>query len=343
MNPTGINIVFAGGSFDGDDFPGIKLRKHLVTYFSKPDSEMRSWEKFGKENPDDHYFLILDSGAFTAWNSGEEVNIDSLIEYMHKWKDVYTIAANLDKIPGVRRQLPTKEDVDVAAKVGYDNSKYILSKGIPLDKLMPIFHQGEDFVWLEKMVGDGFRYIGISPSNDYTTEQRMFWLDDVYNYLTKQPSWFIKTHGYGMTSERLMKAYPAYSADSTSWVQQAGFGMISTPFPIGSVSMSDDQNNFDKPNCYHNLPKVEKEQLDNYIREMGFDIQKLIRWEVEVNIKGKVQIRDKAYMQRRKFNVKYLLEWEKSYKREGKPFKEVDDIFESLEAKPKLKLVKKEN
>lgn len=325
MRPEGINIVFAGGSHEGDDFKSIKLRKHLVTYFSKPDTEMKAWEKFALENSDDHYFLILDSGAFTCWNSGDEINIDSLIEYMHKWKDVYTIAANLDKIPGVRGVLPTKADVDFAAKVGYDNSKYILSKGIPQDKLMPIFHQGEDFVWLERMVGDGFKYIGISPSNDYTTEQRMFWLDDVYDFLTKQPSWYIRTHGYGATSERLMRTYPWFTVDSTSWVQQAGFGMISTPWK--NISMSDDPNNFDKNDCYHTLPPIEKQKVDEYIIQMGFDKQKLIRWECEVLIKGKPQIRDKAYMERRKFNVKYLLEWEKNYKLEPKPFKEVADIL----------------
>lgn len=340
MNPQGINIIFAGGAWEADDFAGINLRKHLITYFSKPDVDMRCWEKFGKENPDDHYFLILDSGAFSAWNSGVEVNIDNLIEYMHKWKHVYTIAANLDKIPGVRRQAPTKADVDLAAKVGYDNSKYILSKGIPQDKLMPIFHQGEDFVWLERMVGDGFRYIGISPSNDYTTEQRMFWLDDVYDYLTKQPSWYIKTHAYGMTSERLMTTYPTYTADSTSWVLQAGFGMIATPWR--NISMSDDPNNFEKNDCYHTLPPSEKKMVDDYIEKMGFDKDKLIRWEVPVIVKGQEIMKDKSYMVRRKFNVKYLLQWEKSYKYQPKPFREVNDIFDLVDDKPKSGLVQVE-
>lgn len=325
MYPKGINIVFAGGSHEADEFGRIGLRKHLVTYFSNPNVDMKAWEAFAKENPNDHYFLILDSGAFTAWNSGVEINIDSLIEYMHQWKHVYTMAANLDKIPGVRRQAPTKQDVHIAAEVGWKNSKYILSKGISQDKLMPIFHQGEDFRWLKLMVEEeGFRYIGISPSNDYTTEQRMFWLDEVYDYLIKLPN-YIKTHCYGMTSERLMRTYPAYSCDSTSWVLQAGFGMIATPF--GNISMSDDPNNFEKNDCYHTLPAAEKEQIDLYIKQMGFEKQKLVRWDLEVDIKGKKQIRDKAYMERRKFNVKYLLEWEKSYKHEPKKLKEANDIL----------------
>lgn len=330
MRPRGINIVFAGGSHEADEFGKIGLRKHLVTYFSNPNVDMKAWEAFSKEFPDDHYFLILDSGAFTAWNSGEDINIDSLIEYMHQWKHVYTMAANLDKIPGVRRQLPTKEDVHIAAEVGWKNSKYILSKGIPQDRLMPIFHQGEDFKWLKLMVEEeGFRYIGVSPSNDYTTEQRMFWLDEVYDYLVKLPN-YVKTHCYGMTSERLMRTYPAYSCDSTSWVLQAGFGMIATPF--GNISMSDDPNNFSKKDCYHVLPLAEKEQIDNYIKEMGFDKEKLIRWDVSSFDKnGNEQVKDKSYMQRRKFNVKYLLNWEKSYKFEPRPFKEVDDIFSIVE------------
>lgn len=341
MYPQGINIVFAGGSYEADDFQKIGVRKHLVTYFAKPDVEMRSWEKFAKDCPDDDFFLILDSGAFSAWNSGVEINIDNLIEYMHKWKDVYTIAANLDKIPGERRKAPTKDDVHIAAEVGWKNSKYILSKGVPQDKLMPIFHQGEDFRWLKLMVDEGYQYIGISPSNDYSTEQRMFWLDEVYEYLTKQNRWYIKTHGYGATSQRLMKTYPWFTVDSTSWVQQAGFGQIATPF--GNICMSNDPNNYDKPGCYHTLPGVEKEQLDGHIKQMGFEIDKLIEWKYEVEIKGQKVIKDRAYMERRKFNVKFLQNWEKNYKYEPKPFKEQEDIFKMLDEKllhPK-KLIRK--
>jgi len=160
---------------------------------------------------------------------------------------------------------------------------------------MPIYHQGESIDWLKRMIDHGASYIGISPSNDYATNQRQHWLDDVFDYLKGLPN-MPKTHGYAVTSPVLMRQYPWFSVDSASWVQQGGYGSINTPF--GPITMSDRDSIMGKADAMGGRgwsPEM-KDKVAKYLDSIGLDIE---------NVK-------KSHHDRWRANAIYMLRLEES-------------------------------
>ena len=174
--------------------------------------------------------LMLDSGAFSAWSKQVEIDIDEYIAFCLQHVDIVSYIVNLDVIPGKfgQKNLP-REEVERSARKGYENYEYMLSKGIPKSKLIHVFHQNEDFKWLQKMVKE-IEYIGISPANDRTTSEKILWLDKCMKYaLDEKGMPLVKFHGFAVTSLQLLMRYPFYSVDSTSWVMTGRLGSIYVP------------------------------------------------------------------------------------------------------------------
>lgn len=174
--------------------------------------------------------IMLDSGAFTAWNRGAVINFDDYIEFCKKHESQLFSITNLDVIPskpGVKN-IPT-EEIERSASIGFRNAQKLLRAGIPKEKLIHVFHQNESFKWLEKMIRE-FEYIGLSPANDRSTQEKKQWLDECMNYVTDSDGYpIIKFHGFAVTAHHLMVRYPWYSIDSATWGQQAGRGAVYIP------------------------------------------------------------------------------------------------------------------
>lgn len=171
--------------------------------------------------------LVLDSGAFSAWNRGVEIDLDAYIAFIKaniEWIDHYV---NLDVIPGAFGRIPTLAEVEESASKGWENMLYMEEHGL---RPMPVFHMGERFYWLDRMIDHGCDYVGISPANDRTTDQKRMWLDRVFAHIAdSQGRPVIKTHGFGVTAIPLLVRYPWYSADSTSWALAGAYGMVAIP------------------------------------------------------------------------------------------------------------------
>jgi len=210
--------------------------------------------------------LFLDSGAFTAWSKGNEINIDDYIKWVKNIKKDYpypVMCANLDVIPGRSGSKPTQEDIDESAKQGWKNYLYLKSKG--LDS-MHIFHQGESYEWLKKMLKE-CKYIGISPCNDYTDLKKDQWLYAVFNIIKREGMLGkIKTHAFGMTSIELLKKYPFYSADSSAYAFTSAFGIVHSPY--GKIIISEQQENH--KDYIEKKPEAIKLKLIKYIESYGF-------------------------------------------------------------------------
>ncbi len=172
---------------------------------------------------------VVDSGAFTAWTKKEPIQVEEYRDFILQIEDIVDHYVNLDVIPGEFGTLPGPAETDEAAQQGWDNCKELERAGL---MPMAVFHQGEDFSWLAKMVEEGYDYLGISPANDRSTEERIRWLDDVFRMLTnKDGDPIVRTHGLAATSPRIMERYPWYSCDSTSWRLPGDFGRIILPPP----------------------------------------------------------------------------------------------------------------
>jgi len=174
--------------------------------------------------------LILDSGAFSAWNQRTTVSLEKYTDFCLKWGKYVQTIVSLDVIPGeFGKKKLSRGEVEQSASQGWANYLYMLQRGVPKEKLVHVFHQGESFQWLERIVSE-MGYVGLSPANDRTTSEKIEWLDNCMDYVTdehKMPT--VKFHGFAVTSHLLMTRFPWYSVDSTSWVQVSRHGSVFIP------------------------------------------------------------------------------------------------------------------
>lgn len=155
--------------------------------------------------------IIIDSGAFSAWNSGYQVNRDELLHFYKEIKQQFPHAnfINLDVIPGEKGRKPTEKEADLACQLSWENFLWFRDNGI---MTLPVFHEDDNWDYLHMMMKET-DYIAISPANDSSTKRRMVWLDRTYSILKAD----YKTHGLAATSKKLLERYPFYSVDSINW------------------------------------------------------------------------------------------------------------------------------
>jgi hypothetical protein len=175
--------------------------------------------------------LMMDSGAFSVWNLGEEIDLDAYIQFCKEYLNELDYIVALDVIPGSPgRHRISAAEVDACCQQGWKNYQKMLRAGLPVEKVMPVFHQGDDFRWLERFMSRGVPYFGISPANDRTSGQRQSWLDVCMKYVCdKRGMPLAKFHGFAVTSVKLMRRYPWYSCDSASWLRHAMYGCVVLP------------------------------------------------------------------------------------------------------------------
>ena len=275
--------------------------------------------------------LLCDSGAFTAWNLAENkkaegdpnwkrylINIDEYSDFIDKHKDIIFRAVNLDVIPGQQGQTPSQEEIVQAAEKGWENYLYLKRKG---HDTVHVFHQGEPTEYLDRMINEGCDYIGISPSNDNSDEKKLIWLDHIFRHIANSKNPKIKTHGFGVTSRRLVERYPWFSCDSSSYSLTAAMGSILTPY--GRVYISD-QNKFD-PDHIENKPEQIRDHITKYLMdEIGYPITTMTKTVEEQqetcpSCQNKVlfQVKTQAYKPRNFANIIYFLKLQAKVRKEG--------------------------
>lgn len=110
----------------------------------------RNQEKFLKQIKTTGLKVMLDSGAFSAWQSGEEISITHLAEFYRFWQKNHpqVVCINLDSIYDARRT--------------WENQLFLESCGL---NILPVFHIGSDYRELDRLC-DLYDYIllgGIVP------------------------------------------------------------------------------------------------------------------------------------------------------------------------------------
>lgn len=238
---------------------------------------------------------FVDSGAYSAHTKGAEIDVDAYIAYLNEHDEHVAIAAQLDKIPGVFGRPRTKEELEEAPESTWENYLYMYPKLKSPEKLLPIYHQGEDFKHLHRMLNHEpkIEYMGISPSNDLTTKSKEKWIKECFKIIEKSANPNVKTHAFGMTSLWVLDRYPFTSADSTSWIMTGANGGIMSKYGVLMVSDNGKRN----PKHVANLPKAVLEELESYIEAQGFTLEAL----------------GSDYKARMCFNIMYLKEWADNY------------------------------
>ena len=246
--------------------------------------------------------LMIDSGAFTAWSKGKKIDIDEYIAFINKYKDIIDPdqVVNLDVIKGGRDNSGQNEFND-ACEQGFKNYYYIKEK-TGFDPIH-VFHQGDNFVWLERMI-DECKYIGVSPNKDASQASINKWLYDCFYIIKHSKNPNIKTHAFGLTSEELLMKYPYTTADSSAWALTSAFGAILTPF--GRIVISDMAMN--DPDYIENKPLLVKQKHIEYIESFGFsynlakDMKKGYKYRNILNIFHFMEMEDKLNCNQKEFN-----------------------------------------
>jgi hypothetical protein len=148
-----------------------------------------------------HYDVFIDSGAFSAMNSGKVIDID---EYCKFLIEVNAISyATLDVIGN--------------AKATLENHNYMINEyGL---NPIPAFHMGSKITELEPLLE--YNYIALGGL--VFSSGIMHHCDEVWSFILKnKPN--LKVHAFGLTNIELMKRYPWYSVDSSSFKSCKRFG-----------------------------------------------------------------------------------------------------------------------
>ena len=290
------DLYFAGaGDKSVIDFKLSKSTNQLLSQLNERTMILK-WIDYMKAN-NIKPKLFIDSGAWSAHSKGKEVDIDEYISFLNEFDDYFYIYAELDKIPGEFRKPKTKEQQLEAPEISWQNYLYMKDKIKSRDKLLPVFHQGEDYKWLKNMLeykhsdtNKHIPYIGISPANDSPIPGKLAFVDRCFDIIKKSSNPNVKTHAFGMTSLSILEQYPFTSADSTSYLMAAINGSIMTDY--GTLNVSN--RRLYKDNM---LFLKDKKLLYSIIDKYGYTLQELSE---DAN-------------KRTIYNIRYLLDWCKNY------------------------------
>lgn len=169
--------------------------------------------KYVQNIREDGVQVFLDSGAFSAFSLGVEVDIEAYAEFIKENEDIILMASVLDAI---------------GDPVGtYHNQNRLEKLGV---EVLPCFHYGEPMDLCEYYVNN-YPYITLGGMVPIPNQKLEYWLDEVWEKVLTDKDGIARTkvHGFGLTSRKLMVKYPWYSVDSSSWVQAAANGAIVFP------------------------------------------------------------------------------------------------------------------
>lgn len=219
-------------------------------------------EKFTDEIRSDGAKIFLDSGAFSMFTQGIEVDMGAYVDFIKRNKDIINVASVLD---GIGDPVLTKE-----------NQKKLEDMGA---EVLPCFHYGEPLEFLYHYM-DNYEYITIGGMVPISTVNLFKWLNEIWTIMSdKDGVPRLKVHGFGLTVTDLMFRYPWYSVDSTSWVLTGRFGSIYWPLPGGretKIVISDRSprvKDFDRH--FDSMSRREQDTVRTYIEYRGFTVEEL--------------------------------------------------------------------
>ena len=187
--------------------------------------------------------LFVDSGAFSFHTGKAVLDLEEYIEYLNSIDDRIYLCAQVDTIPGQFGKPKSKEDYIESADLSWKNYLYMRSKLKSPRKLTPVFHCGESFDALKRILdyrdenGDPIWWIGLSPANDSGQPIKDRYLKECYDFIARSSNPGVHTHLYGMTSIKGMSKVPCSSADSISHRLIAAYNKIKVP-QFGVISIT---------------------------------------------------------------------------------------------------------
>jgi hypothetical protein len=250
-----------------------KLLDHEKQIVHQVVNRLESWHYVGKEKKVRELRaagtqVFLDSGAYSAYTLGVELNVEDYCRYIKENEDLIRkengilLASVLD---GIGDPLKT-----------YQNQVQMESLGV---RPLPCFHAGEDERYLEHYIAN-YEYITLGGMVGSSQKQLELWLDRMFEKYILDGSGRPKTrvHGFGITAVPLMERYPWYSCDSSSWIQSTAFGSITIP-GYGNLDISDESPSRQTAGKHiDTLTPIEQQRIVDILKEQGFDLELVRRY-----------------------------------------------------------------
>ena len=297
-----LDLYFAGAQ-EGTEQTLLDLGAHRLLSQLNDRSLIHKFIEFKKQGY--KFKLFVDSGAYSAHTKGKVINVDEYIEFLNTYTEYFDLFAQVDTIPGKYRQPKTLQELSEAPEHSWENYLYMRERIIDKDKLIPIFHQGDDFKHLRRMLewtdenGNHIPYIGISAAADVPSRYWDEWLRLCFTTIRESSNPNVKTHAFGITSRRLLNTFPFTSGDGTTWIQKAIVGNIFFG-KIENLQVSNRQLH-DKMH-YYNLPEHLRQEFLDKVEERGFKIEEL----------------ESIVRERCKWNAIEIMEWLKTHEVKAK-------------------------
>lgn len=222
--------------------------------------------------------IMLDSGAFTAWNAGEDTHLEDVFRSYDEFEtlagdlfdEIWMI--NLDKIPGERGRDPTVAELDEALVISDHNyAKLVTRFG---ERILPVFHQGEPDSRMYELaeIAD---FICISPRNDVHEGLRKIWAQERH-FLLHEKFPGHKTHGLATTGNLMIADVPWYTVDSAAWIIHGAFGKVDVfdgkKYSNYFVTYEGGKHKRDKTHIDNLLP-AKRERVIAAIESYGFTLE----------------------------------------------------------------------
>lgn len=189
-----------GWATRGAEQHGLRLRI-LLSYHYYRDTDLN--DLFQRYFSPPYPEVFVDSGAYSAKTQGAVIDLDAYAAYIQRYRHLITTYANLDVIGD--------------AEATWRNQQHLEALGLhPL----PVFHAGEPWSYLERYI-ERYPYIALGGLVGKIGRAKA-WLVRCFK-LARGHSVY---HGFGVTTWDVLKAFPWYSVDSSSWGQGFRFGQM---------------------------------------------------------------------------------------------------------------------
>lgn len=287
-----LDLYFAGSQNQlAEEYMMNNGCNRLLSYYNDK-SIITKWLEFKKQHPNCTNKLFIDCGAYTAFTQDVVIDIDTYVNYINEIIDYVDIVASLDVIGG-------KGDADTDKKT-YENYLYLKQHIKNPHKLLPTYHQGDKFEYLEKYLNDpDIDYMALGGLVGANKNVLTNFFKSCYTIINRvRPDMCI--HAFGMTSKPLLRSFPFTSADSTGWIMTAANGCIMTPWGVINVS----EKTKGDSDSYFNFDQETQNKVMEYVVRHGFTMSDCCS----------------DYKVRTLLNIIYLKEFSDNHKPTLKPF-----------------------
>lgn len=175
---------------------------------------------------------IGDSGAFSAWTKGVEIDLPRYIEWCktNLERNPGFACVSLDVIPGSKLVRATPAHVEAAMAQSLLNGDTMRAAGL---KIMEVYHQGEPVEFLDELLArrQPGEILCVSPRDGASTRSRRAFCEMTFTHLHDLCGWadLIPCHGLGIGFDNSLAVnYPWFSIDSSTWNRSERMGAVVT-------------------------------------------------------------------------------------------------------------------